>query len=370
MQMNIVHVIAPISFGGGESLLCNLLKEKRKDLCEKVVMFYFSEPFEQRLKQSGIEVIRIRDRSIGQGISRFEAFWETFVNFLWIFKLFNTIKKTNCDIIHVHGYPSCLLISLINPLLKKKTVYTHHFFRTEPKLKIEKKIFEWIYGQFDVLTGVSCTVSESMNRAFDLSKEFITAYNCISTDFFEYTPSSEFAFLKKTGKLIFVQIARFAGFKNQILVVKCLQKMDKNVLQKMKMVFVGSGPEFDRVKEYVHEHNLDQWVIFLGHIEYDIIPSLLEQCDYGVFPSDLEGFGIGAVECMAKGLPILAIDNILMREIVRNYGLLIEKENLTQGFQRILSLKFDRNEIRKYAKRFLPENIKNKYCEVYKGVLS
>ena len=127
---------------------------------------------------------------------------------------------------------------------------------------------------------------------------------------------------------------------------------------------------FRSVKEYVHEQNLDLWVIFLGHIEYDIIPSLLEQCDYGVFPSDLEGFGIGAVECMAKGLPILAIDNILMREIVRNYGLLIEKENLTQGFQRILSLKFDRNEIRKYAKRFLPENIKNKYCEVYKGVLS
>ena len=92
--MRVLHVIAPVSFGGGESLLVNLLRERRPDLDETVVSLYHAPEFEQRLQAIGIPTWLLRNTSIGAGVSRRRVLFETPMNLCLAPKLWRVISAS------------------------------------------------------------------------------------------------------------------------------------------------------------------------------------------------------------------------------------------------------------------------------------
>lgn len=370
--MKVLHLIAPISFGGGESLLCGLLEKKMPALEEEIALIYASSLFEKRLSQLGIKTYRLKNREIGQAMSRSRVFWETFGNFFLFFQLIKIVKKNRIDIMHAHGFPAVLLacmVSLFSP--KLKLLYTHHFYRQKPRRRLEKKIFEWLYNRCYDCTAVSRTVADSMNEAFDLKRPFNVVYNCVADYFF--TPSGEVnekmlnqfnLFADKRKK--FIQVARFSPFKNHSLVVESVAQLPLKIKSEILVVFAGEGPEKQRIIKMVEMLGVQNQFVFLGMVDHAELPFLLDQCDYGLFPSELEGFGIGAVECLARGLPVLALDNLLMREIIRDHGLLVTPSELSSAFQKLIEFPVIYPNTSEYAKKFTCDAVKRHYLQFYK----
>lgn len=76
-----------------------------------------------------------------------------------------------------------------------------------------------------------------------------------------------------------------------------------------------------RAKAAYEGCSLDKDLIFLGPVPWAEIHDLYRQCDLFVFPSYLESFGFPMVEAMASGLPIVASDTPINREICQEAAL-------------------------------------------------
>jgi glycosyltransferase involved in cell wall biosynthesis len=370
-MMTVAHLIAPIAFGGGESLLVNLLRERRSGLREIVISVYRSDPFNQRLDEAGITHYELRQKSLGHGIGKAAIGLDTPITLARLPRLFSILRRERIDLLHAHSFPASVLGSVAGRTLGVRGVYTHHFYRAAPS-RIERAVLGKCYDAFFACTGVSNLVTESMQRSFPgVAQRFSTIHNCISPAFVAPTPDPEFQSLRNAGRTVFVQVARFASFKNQMLVVEALARLAPVARARIRVGFAGDGPERPSVMARVRELGLSEETLFLGAVPYERIPGLLACADFGLFPSVNEGFGIGAVECMAAGLPVLTLDTELMREIVGDAGLQFPRERFHEGFAAMLDHgPALRDQARKRADRYLPDRIKNEYLALYHRVLS
>jgi glycosyltransferase involved in cell wall biosynthesis len=75
---------------------------------------------------------------------------------------------------------------------------------------------------------------------------------------------------------------------------------------RLKMVFVGDGPEREMVESYTQERGLSNHVIFTG-TRHDI-PDVLEAFDVFVLSSDREGHPLTALEAQAAGTSVVLTD--------------------------------------------------------------
>lgn len=88
--------------------------------------------------------------------------------------------------------------------------------------------------------------------------------------------------------------------KNQEVIVKALGKLDH---EKIHFVLCGQGDKKEHLMCVACECGIKDRVHFLGY-RSDAI-EIGKACDIFVFPSKREGLGLGALEAMAEGLPII-----------------------------------------------------------------
>ena len=370
-HINVLHLIAPISFGGGESLLVTLLSDKRPELHESVALIYSAAPFEAALAEKNISYYNLRHQSIGYGIPKWQVALDTSVNLLTTFKLLKIVESENIDVIHVQGYPGCLLFYLLKKFRSIRGIYTHQFYRA-PASQLEKAVLTPVYSAFDYCTGASKLVSDSMNQAFPETKtKFCTVYNCVSARFYtQASPDPDVARFPQ-DKQVFIQIARFIKFKNQMLVVESLTKLSPQERDNLFIVFAGDGPEKDSVMKFVQAHQLEHHVCFLGAVSHAKLPQVLAGADFGLFPSENEGFGIGAAECLAAGLPVLTLDTELMQEVVGSAGVQMPRERFHEGFQTIIAKEAQLRKLAKErAERYRAARVKDQYYALYQKAIA
>ncbi|WP_349236459.1 glycosyltransferase family 4 protein [Devosia sp. MC521] len=105
-------------------------------------------------------------------------------------------------------------------------------------------------------------------------------------------------------------IARFTTQKDHASLLKAVPYV---LLQHpdARFVFVGEGPERDRIADSVHKAGLEKTVTLLGG--RGDVPDLLTAADLFVLPSLFEGLPLVLLEAMAVGVPIVgtAVDGII-----------------------------------------------------------
>lgn len=365
-SIKLAHIIAPVKFGGGESLLFNLVSERVQGLTEEFLLLSKSEYFEKKLSEINICYHRFSNIVKNHDFSKIEILIYGIIISLQIFKLNKYVKKYNINILHIHGFPGSLIgfvLKILNSNIR--IIYTHHANRKPTHFDF---IFRHIYKKYDYLTSVSVSACNSLNSIFSKKGLFFNPiYNCVGNEFFKTVHKKSKG---ESNKFKFIQIGRFEIIKNQLLVIECLRKIPKEILDDIEITFIGVGSTLQDAKRLTTLYNLNDKISFMGFVENFRIPEILTQYDFGLFPSDLEGFGIGAVECMACGLPVLAQKNALMEEIIKNYGVLVDKDHFYLGFKEIIEKKYDPQEIMEYAKEFSPSQIKQKYLTVYRRLLN
>jgi N-acetyl-alpha-D-glucosaminyl L-malate synthase BshA len=128
-----------------------------------------------------------------------------------------------------------------------------------------------------------------------------------------------------------------------------------------KLVLVGDGPDRAAAEYLARKKKLSKDVIFLG--KQDNVQEKLCAADLFLLPSDLESFGLAALEAMACEVPVIASDVGGLPEVVTHGvdGYLVPPRDVVAAAKyaiEILSLPDRGREMGKLARI----NARNKYC--------
>ena len=120
---------------------------------------------------------------------------------------------------------------------------------------------------------------------------------------------------------IIISVGRFAppkGFEDLILAVSILSSSYPN----LKLILVGDGPLFEKIRNLIAELNLKDRVILLG--ARGDVPRLLAASDLYVCSSHWEGSPLAILEAMMAGLPIVATGvGDIPRMVMPDIGLVV-----------------------------------------------
>lgn len=117
------------------------------------------------------------------------------------------------------------------------------------------------------------------------------------------------------GYLVLGNVARLQYQKNQFFSLSILKKLvEKN--NKIKFVFVGAGPDKAKLMKRAKELGVLENTLFVGMQKN--IDEWLSCFDIFVFPSLFEGLGMALLEAEANGLPIIASQNVIPKEVKLN----------------------------------------------------
>lgn len=138
-------------------------------------------------------------------------------------------------------------------------------------------------------------------------------------------------------RLIF--LGRFQKPKN----IKLLLSSFMNVKDDCVLFMAGAGDELSFIKNYIHEHSLQNNIILLGNVPHDKIPNLLRSCDIYVSSSHFEGMSIALMEALLSGLYVVTTDTGEARYLLDNdkNGLIVSDfsvENFTNTLKKAIEI--------------------------------
>src|SRR6202789_353430 len=177
-------------------------------------------------------------------------------------------------------------------------------------------ITRYSINQSDGVTAISNYLRDRTLRVFDVKKEIEVIYNSVNCDVYcrcenvaerrlEYAPN---------GEKLLVHLSNFRPVKRVTDVIEIFDRVRKKVPS--KLLLIGDGPdrsqaEWLAVKKDIHEH-----VLFLG--KQDQIREKLAISDVMLMPSELETFGLAALEGMACEVVPIATNTGGVPEVIEH----------------------------------------------------
>ncbi|MCE7059961.1 glycosyltransferase family 4 protein [Dyadobacter sp. CY343] len=109
----------------------------------------------------------------------------------------------------------------------------------------------------------------------------------------------------------FVYVGRLAPEKNLEMLIRAFSNVHKNAnpeTANWQLLFVGDGPERQRLALLLEELKISNQVIFAGGFPWYEVPNWLAQSDVLVLPSKSEPWGLVVNEAMVCGMPVIVSD--------------------------------------------------------------
>jgi glycosyltransferase involved in cell wall biosynthesis len=93
---------------------------------------------------------------------------------------------------------------------------------------------------------------------------------------------------------------------------------------------------FAAYERQIKEIGIEENIVFIGRVPQEQMGALYQACDLMVYPSLCESFGFSMVEAMGHGLPIVAADTLVNREMCQGAALYYPPLDSGAGVQAIL----------------------------------
>jgi N-acetyl-alpha-D-glucosaminyl L-malate synthase BshA len=169
--------------------------------------------------------------------------------------------------------------------------------------------------QSDGVTAISEYLRRVTLREFDIQRPLEVIPNFVNCDVFQPADDDcrrdEFA---PQGEPILVHLSNFRPVKRVPDVIDIFASVRAEVPAKLMMI--GDGPERTIAEWLVREKGLTKDVHFLG--KQSQVQELLNCADVLLLPSEIESFGLAALEGMACGVPAVCSDVGGLPEVIRN----------------------------------------------------
>jgi N-acetyl-alpha-D-glucosaminyl L-malate synthase BshA len=233
----------------------------------------------------------------------------------------------------------------------------------------------------DGVTSISSYLKDKTLQDFDVTRPIEVIPNFVNCDV--YTPiadeaarSAERLRLAAPDEAIFIHLSNFRPVKRVVDVVKVFAQVAREL--PAQLLLVGDGPERSAAEWLAHDLGIQARVRFLGKQER--VSELLPLADIMLMPSELESFGLAALESMACKVPAISTRVGGVPELIDDgvNGLLFrvgDIEAMAAGAVALLKdrarFKTMRDAARKTAQtRFCSTLVLPRYIKYYESVLN
>jgi N-acetyl-alpha-D-glucosaminyl L-malate synthase BshA len=146
------------------------------------------------------------------------------------------------------------------------------------------------------VTSISHDLKRDTLEIFGVENEIRVIHNFVNVEM--YHPLAE----RPGNELRLIHISNFRPVKRVLDCIEILGEVRKQVPARLYMV--GDGPERGPAQRLARERGLDEHVTFMG--KQDHVERLIPQMHVLLLPSEMESFGLAALEAMACGVPPVA----------------------------------------------------------------
>lgn len=183
-----------------------------------------------------------------------------------------------------------------------------------------------IYRQqtIELLEGARCNffVSKGLER---FARETLTndfrsevLYNAASDRFHQYDDNKRQQVRNEHGITPEQRVVGFVGRMESVKNVLLLPELFEHIAQiydgPLKFMAVGDGPLYEQVLQEMHNHSIS--CLMPGSVPYKYIPDWMNCIDVLVLPSQLEGFGLVAIEALQCGAFVVGSDAQGIPEVI------------------------------------------------------
>jgi N-acetyl-alpha-D-glucosaminyl L-malate synthase BshA len=159
----------------------------------------------------------------------------------------------------------------------------------------------------DGVTSISSYLKDKTVEDFGVTRSIEVIPNFVNCD--HYTPvadeaarATERARYAQPDEAILIHLSNFRRVKRVVDVVKIFAQVAREL--PAKLLLVGDGPDRSEAEWLAHDLGIQSRVHFLGKQER--VNALLPLADLMLMPSELESFGLAALEAMACKVPTIA----------------------------------------------------------------
>jgi N-acetyl-alpha-D-glucosaminyl L-malate synthase BshA len=159
----------------------------------------------------------------------------------------------------------------------------------------------WSLRQASAVTAVSDHLAAAARDAFGL-QDVRRIYNFVDPWAWQADGSALRARYARPGEAVLVHVSNFRPVKNLAGVVRVFSEVARR--RPARLLLVGDGPDAGTARRMARDLGQEARVHFLG--AYEDVAEVLAAADVFLLPSQDESFGLGALEAMASGVPVVA----------------------------------------------------------------
>jgi N-acetyl-alpha-D-glucosaminyl L-malate synthase BshA len=233
----------------------------------------------------------------------------------------------------------------------------------------------------DGVTSISSYLREQTIQRFDTTRHIEVIPNFVNCDVYqplrdETLHSQRRLHYARPSEALLMHLSNFRPVKRVVDVVKIFARITREI--PAQLILIGDGPDRSAAEWLAHDLGIHQRIHFLG--KQDRVNELLPLADLLLMPSEMESFGLVALEAMACKVPTIATRVGGVPELIDDgeTGLLFSVGDIDAMADAALHLLNDRprlNTMRDTArqtaqKRFCATLIIPKYVDFYQQVLA
>lgn len=225
-------------------------------------------------------------------------------------KMATVARAEKLDLLHVHyAIPHSISAILARESIKEKryvpVITTLH--GTDITLvgadRSYLPITRYALQQSDGVTSVSRFLKKATIETFDYD-DIEVIPNFICPNHYKKTPDAPLrAELAPNGEKLLIHVSNFRPVKRPADCIDIVAKA-RAAGENVRLVMVGDGPERSAVMHSAKQQGVKDDVLFVG--KQANIPDYLGVCDIFLLPSELESFGLAALEAQACEMPVIA----------------------------------------------------------------
>jgi N-acetyl-alpha-D-glucosaminyl L-malate synthase BshA len=236
-------------------------------------------------------------------------------------KMAEVMTRYELDLLHVHyAIPHSISAYLAKMMLRDRVVpFVTTLHGTDITLVGNDRSYLPItrFGieQSDAVTAVSEYLRKRTVDEFQISRPITVVPNFVDCNVYgQSTDINLRAKFAEPNEAILIHISNFRPVKRVEDVIEIFSRVRKRMPARLLMV--GDGPERPKAEWLAGTHGVAEDVLFLG--KQNDMNQFLSVADVLLLPSELESFGLVALEAMACEVPVIATRVGGIPEVVRD----------------------------------------------------
>lgn len=245
------------------------------------------------------------------------------------------IKKI--EVLNPHNLPSVWIASILGKLFSKTVVWTAHGVPQSVSWRDKRSLFEylvwkissgeidrWLVRKVDLIVAVSKKVAKDVEKRYARDSVIIHP-GVIKTRGKVSTLSNRLIALRKKHQLLLLQVGNLHLQKRQFITLDVVKKLNSTGIN-TAVIFVGGGPDKNKLKVESGKLKLGSKVYFAGFVPQEKIGAYYAFCDLNLLPSVAESFPATPPEALLHGKMSVVSSETGTSEVISDF-VLVAKPN-------------------------------------------